>query len=121
MDFTEHRLTYKLLQTFFFCFSDTLQWKIAAAFLSSLVYWLTVIYIIRYSLKCLLIYKGWMYETRGKNRQISTKTKMWLYLVKVFSGWNTPKLYSYQGSLPRLPLPSIHDTMLRVSTVYLMQ
>ncbi|KAI5641402.1 choline/Carnitine o-acyltransferase domain-containing protein [Phthorimaea operculella] len=34
-------------------------------------------------------------------------------VVKVLSGWNKPKLYSFQGSLPRLPLPSVKDTMRR--------
>lgn len=29
------------------------------------------------------------------------------------STWNTPLLYSFQGSLPRLPLPAVHDTMER--------
>jgi carnitine O-palmitoyltransferase 1, liver isoform len=29
----------------------------------------------------------------------------------VFVSWNTPSLYSFQGSLPHLPLPSIEDTV----------
>lgn len=61
------------------------------------------------------MYKGWMYEARGKGRKVSFQTKLWLFLVKLLSGWNTPKLYSFQGSLPRLPLPALHDTMARVS------
>lgn len=58
---------------------------------------------------------GWMYEERGKGRKISWKTKVWLLGVKIFSGASKPMLYSYQGSLPRLPLPSLEDTMKRVS------
>ncbi|KAJ8922373.1 hypothetical protein NQ315_004316 [Exocentrus adspersus] len=92
---------------------DTLPLQLAACFLTSLIYWLTAIYILRYILKLLFMYKGWMYESRARGAQISMKTKLWLVLVKIFSGWNTPRLYSYQGSLPRLPLPSIHDTMIR--------
>lgn len=84
----------------------------------------------RYTLKLLLMYKGFMYETRGKS--ISLKTKVWAVLVKrkikstnvvifavmnfcisVFVKWNTPSLYSFQGSLPHLPLPSVKDTMSR--------
>lgn len=59
------------------------------------------------------MYKGWMYESRGKGSKISTKTKIWAAATKVFSSWNTPGLYSFQGSLPILPLPSIQDTMKR--------
>lgn len=80
----------------------------------SLVCWLAVVFFLRYTLKLLLMYKGWMYEARGRGSRISNKTKLWLLLVKMLSGWNKPKLYSFQGSLPRLPLPSLHDTMARV-------
>ncbi|KOB77410.1 putative carnitine o-acyltransferase, partial [Operophtera brumata] len=48
---------------------------------------------------------GWMYESRAPGSSISIKTKLWVSVVKVLSGWNKPKLYSFQGSLPRLPLP----------------
>lgn len=60
------------------------------------------------------MYKGWLYEARGRNGQISQLTSIWLILVKLLSGWNKPMLYSFQGSLPRLPLPSLNDTMIRV-------
>lgn len=35
-------------------------------------------------------------------------------LVKVFSG-RKPMLYSFQNSLPRLPVPSVKDTCMRVT------
>ncbi|XP_049818762.1 carnitine O-palmitoyltransferase 1, liver isoform isoform X2 [Aethina tumida] len=92
---------------------STLTWQLVACFLASLTAWLTVIYMLRYILRLLLMYKGWMYESRAKGSQISTKTKLWLGLVKVFSAWKSPRLYSYQGSLPRLPLPSVSETMTR--------
>lgn len=60
------------------------------------------------------MYKGWMYEARGKGRKTSRFTRFWLLLVKVFSGWHKPMLYSFQGSLPRLPLPSVASTTARV-------
>jgi carnitine O-palmitoyltransferase 1 len=60
------------------------------------------------------MYKGWMYEQRGKGRVISSHTKIWFLFVKILSGGSKPLLYSYQGSLPRLPLPSLKDTMNRV-------
>ncbi|CAH0546637.1 unnamed protein product [Brassicogethes aeneus] len=84
-----------------------------ACFLSSLSIWLTVIYILRYILRLLLMYKGWIYESRAKGSDISKPTKIWLSLIKIFSAWNSPSLYSYQGSLPRLPLPKVEDTMTR--------
>ncbi|CAH1989028.1 unnamed protein product [Acanthoscelides obtectus] len=92
---------------------SSLLWQMAACILTSLFYWLTAIYMLRYILKLLLMYKGWMYESRARGSQVSLKTKIWFSLLKIFSGWNTPKLYSYQGSLPRLPLPSLQDTMER--------
>lgn len=68
----------------------------------------------RYTLKLLLMYKGWMYESREKGQSISTQTKLWGGITRVLSSWNKPGLYSFQGSLPRLPLPSVHETMERV-------
>lgn len=67
----------------------------------------------RNTLKLLLMYKGWMYESREKGRKISTATKLWAAGTKLFSAWNPPSLYSFQGSLPILPVPSVHDTMER--------
>lgn len=56
-----------------------------------------------------------MYESRGKGSTISKQTKLWAAATKVLSSWNTPGLYSFQGSLPRLPLPSVNETTQRVS------
>ncbi|KAM6450535.1 palmitoyl thioesterase CPT1C isoform 1-T1 [Liasis olivaceus] len=69
--------------------------------------WLALIMTMRSILKMLLCYHGWMYEEHGR---ISNTTKVWLALVKIFSG-RKPMLYSYQASLPRLPVPAIKDTM----------
>lgn len=76
--------------------------------------WLMVIFSLRYTLKLLFMYKGWIYESRGPGTRISIATRLWLAIVKVLSGWNPPRLYSFQGSLPRLPLPKVEDTMKRV-------
>uniref|UniRef100_A0A0V0G650 carnitine O-palmitoyltransferase n=1 Tax=Triatoma dimidiata TaxID=72491 RepID=A0A0V0G650_TRIDM len=75
--------------------------------------WLGVTYTIRYVLKLLFMYKGWIYEERGPGRKISLKTRLWLLAVKILSGPSKPMLYSFQGSLPRLPLPPVPDTMRR--------
>ncbi|XP_070586071.1 palmitoyl thioesterase CPT1C isoform X2 [Erythrolamprus reginae] len=71
--------------------------------------WLALIMTMRSILKMLLCYHGWMYEEHGR---ISNTTKIWLALVKIFSGRN-PMLYSYQASLPRLSVPAIKDTTRR--------
>lgn len=67
---------------------------------------------VRYTLKFLFMYKGWLYERRGS--KVSIKTKIWMILVRIFSTWNKPKLYSLQGSIPKLPLPSLNDTLTKV-------
>lgn len=95
------------------CPSQSPLWQLGACTLSSLTYWLSGVYFLRYSLRLLFMYKGWMYELQTRDSQPSLKTKIWIQLVKILRGWNTPKLYSYQSTLPRLPLPSVHDTMTR--------
>ncbi|XP_078041780.1 carnitine O-palmitoyltransferase whd isoform X1 [Augochlora pura] len=86
---------------------------LAGSFAVGLSLWLVVIYAMRYTLKLLLMYKGWMYESREKGTKLSRATKTWTSLVKLFIIWHKPMLYSFQGSLPRLPLPSVADTMKR--------
>ncbi|XP_076376106.1 carnitine O-palmitoyltransferase whd isoform X2 [Megalopta genalis] len=86
---------------------------LAGSLAVGLLLWLVVIYAMRYTLKLLLMYKGWMYESREKGTKLSKATKTWTTLVKLFSIWHKPMLYSFQGSLPRLPLPSVADTMQR--------
>ncbi|XP_074662825.1 carnitine O-palmitoyltransferase 1, liver isoform-like isoform X1 [Tubulanus polymorphus] len=80
-----------------------------ACVLSATVMWISGIILVRLWLIRLLSYHAWMYEPRGK---LSLKTKMWLGIVK-FLGGRKPLLYSWQGSLPRLPVPAIKDTMRR--------
>ncbi|XP_017757990.1 PREDICTED: carnitine O-palmitoyltransferase 1, liver isoform isoform X1 [Eufriesea mexicana] len=86
---------------------------LAGSFIVGLLLWLVVIYVIRYTFKLLLMYKGWIYESREKGSSATRVTKVWTTLVKLFFGWHKPMLYSFQGSLPRLPLPSVEDTMKR--------
>uniref|UniRef100_A0A4D5RA50 carnitine O-palmitoyltransferase n=1 Tax=Scolopendra viridis TaxID=118503 RepID=A0A4D5RA50_SCOVI len=74
--------------------------------------WWAIILAMQYMLKILLMYKGWMYEARGRGARISLKTKLWIVLVKILSG-RKPMLYSFQASLPRLPVPSVKDTLQR--------
>ncbi|XP_048771840.2 carnitine O-palmitoyltransferase 1, liver isoform-like isoform X2 [Ostrea edulis] len=71
--------------------------------------WLAKAFIWKYTLRLLLNYHAWMYESRGP---LSLKTKLWLGTVKLMGG-RKPLLMSYQASLPKLSVPSIQDTMNR--------
>ncbi|XP_056138673.1 carnitine O-palmitoyltransferase 1, liver isoform isoform X2 [Lampris incognitus] len=71
--------------------------------------WVTIIFIMRNILKCLLSWHGWMHARHGS---VSWSTRIWMLLVKIFSG-RKPMLYSFQNSLPRLPVPAIKDTCRR--------
>lgn len=94
--------------------NSNVQSELVGCVLLSLIMWLLIIYTIRYVLKFLLMYKGWMYEARGRGaNSVSLSTKLWLLGVKLLSGGSKPLLYSYQGSLPRLPLPSVEETTQR--------
>nr|XP_044617901.1 carnitine O-palmitoyltransferase 1, liver isoform isoform X2 [Equus asinus] len=71
--------------------------------------WVALIITMRYSLKVLLSYHGWMFAEHGK---MSRATRIWMCMVKIFSG-RKPMLYSFQTSLPRLPVPAVKDTVNR--------
>ncbi|XP_078511340.1 carnitine O-palmitoyltransferase 1, liver isoform-like isoform X2 [Lissotriton helveticus] len=83
--------------------------SILSALLFSTGLWLALILTMRFILKQLLSYHGWMFEQHG---HMSVSTKLWLFMVKIFSG-RKPMLYSFQACLPRLPVPSIKGTMQR--------
>ncbi|ESO93356.1 hypothetical protein LOTGIDRAFT_189988 [Lottia gigantea] len=89
--------------------NDTVNFVISSVIFSTIL-WITVINVIKYILRLLFNYQNWMYEVRGK--KVSWQTKLWVVLVKSFSGRH-PKLYSYQASLPKLPVPGVEDTMNR--------
>ncbi|KAJ3583635.1 hypothetical protein NHX12_016325 [Muraenolepis orangiensis] len=80
-----------------------------SALLFSTVLWLSVILALRFCLKLLLSYHRWMFEQHG---HVSTTTKVWVTLLRLLSG-RKPLLYSYQTSLPHLPVPTIRDTLSR--------
>uniref|UniRef100_A0A673KE38 carnitine O-palmitoyltransferase n=1 Tax=Sinocyclocheilus rhinocerous TaxID=307959 RepID=A0A673KE38_9TELE len=71
--------------------------------------WIAVTFVMRNVLKYLLSWHGWMFNRHGS---LNLKTKIWLVLVKLFSG-PKPMLYSFQSSLPRLPVPPVKDTVRR--------
>ncbi|XP_025099483.1 carnitine O-palmitoyltransferase 1, liver isoform-like isoform X1 [Pomacea canaliculata] len=71
--------------------------------------WILIIIIIKYFLRLLLTYHGWMYELHGR---FSIKTKLWVMMIRMFGG-RKPMLNSYQASLPKLPVPALKDTLKR--------
>ncbi|XP_036962359.1 carnitine O-palmitoyltransferase 1, liver isoform isoform X1 [Acanthopagrus latus] len=83
--------------------------KIVGGVLVGTGLWVTIIMIMRNVLKGLLSWHGWM---RARHGSVSWSTRVWMVLVKVFSG-RKPMLYSFQNSLPRLPVPSVKDTCRR--------
>ncbi|XP_037946654.1 carnitine O-palmitoyltransferase 1, liver isoform isoform X2 [Teleopsis dalmanni] len=114
LHFSGYQVPFNLVNRILVYFpTNTINWQVMACFCASLIVWLSICYTMRYTLKLLLMYKGWMYESRAPGSKISITTMVWTGVVKVLSSWNTPGLYSFQGSLPRLPLPSVHNTMQR--------
>ncbi|EFO22446.2 hypothetical protein LOAG_06041 [Loa loa] len=71
--------------------------------------WFMIIQIIRLSLKCFLLYKGWMYENPHL-QPISKISKLWLTVLHLLSKGGL-MLHSFQGALPHLPLPRLNDTL----------
>eukprot|EP00128_Syssomonas_multiformis_P006040 Colp12_sorted_trinity150504_noHs@9833 len=64
-------------------------------------------YVRRYILRALLGYKGYLYMDPKKT---SWKVTVWGILLKLFTG-PQPMLYGFQNSLPRLPVPSLKETI----------
>ncbi|XP_044112782.1 carnitine O-palmitoyltransferase 1, brain isoform isoform X2 [Neovison vison] len=83
---------------------------LAAALFASCL-WGALIFTLHVALRLLLSYHGWLLEPHGA---MSSPTKTWLALVRIFSGRKT-MLFSYQRSLPRQPVPSVQDTVRKVS------
>ncbi|XP_075064553.1 carnitine O-palmitoyltransferase 1, muscle isoform [Mixophyes fleayi] len=71
--------------------------------------WVSGILFYRQILRTLLSYHGWMFEPHGKR---SLKTKLWGGCMKVMAS-RQPMLYSFQMSLPKLPVPRLEDTIER--------
>ncbi|CAG2179831.1 unnamed protein product [Oppiella nova] len=62
----------------------------------------------QYFIRLLLSYRGWMNEisSRGKSK----KVMLWAIALRLVSGYQ-PSLYSFQRSLPRMPVPSLRHTI----------
>lgn len=79
---------------------------VVVSVLAGVVFFVTLLYVRQYTLRMLLAYRQWMYEPP---RSQSKLTLLWGAMVKFCAG-HYPKLYSYQNSLPRMPVPNLRDT-----------
>ncbi|XP_037036694.1 carnitine O-palmitoyltransferase 1, liver isoform-like [Bradysia coprophila] len=90
---------------------SSLTWHLTACSITSFMLWLVLCAVMKVTLKILLTYRGFMFESRGKG--VSLKTKIWGVLLGSLIKMNKRTLYSFQSSLPTLPLPSLNDTVRR--------
>lgn len=74
---------------------------------SSIVYFIVMLYARQYMLRFLLAYKGWLYQPP---RSQSVLVLIWGVLVRIVSG-RKPRLYAYQNSLPRMHVPPLKSTV----------
>ncbi|XP_057315865.1 carnitine O-palmitoyltransferase 1, liver isoform-like [Hydractinia symbiolongicarpus] len=75
--------------------------------ISSIVYFIVILYTRQYILRFLLAYKGWLYQPP---RSQSIIVIIWALIVRVVSGRH-PRLYAYQNSLPRMNVPPLKSTV----------
>ncbi len=90
--------------------------------LSACVTALLVVAAVRFLLRLLFSYQGWMYLSRKQQRNPPLYVKAWFLLVRALTSLGIvghesrpgkPMLYSYQGALPTLPVPAVADTIKR--------
>uniref|UniRef100_A0A8C3VBC9 Carnitine O-palmitoyltransferase 1, muscle isoform n=1 Tax=Catharus ustulatus TaxID=91951 RepID=A0A8C3VBC9_CATUS len=67
--------------------------------------WLAAVLLFRRVLRLLLSYHGWMFEPHG---HMSRSTRLWIVM-----SIRKPLLYSFQSSLPKLPVPPVKATIAR--------
>jgi carnitine O-palmitoyltransferase 1 len=78
-------------------------------FVTGFLLWLVFAVAVKTLLKVLLIYNGFMYDAP---KRPTWKTAVWFLLLKMLAV-REPHLNAYQAVLPRLPLPSVADTLKR--------
>ncbi|KAI6172014.1 Carnitine O-palmitoyltransferase [Aphelenchoides besseyi] len=93
---------------FYFLFGETLVSQSLGVAIAGTILWFGLVQLFRLSIKFLLCYKGWMYESVGQ--KISRQTQLWFQLLNLISRFG-PMLHSFQGALPHLPLPSLDSTL----------
>ena len=76
---------------------------------AAVVGFILLMYLQRVLLRMLLSYKGWLYQPP---RSVSYAVMAWVAVVRLLSGRH-PLMYSFQGALPRLPVPPVRTTCQR--------
>ncbi|KAM3719925.1 Carnitine O-palmitoyltransferase 1, liver isoform [Dirofilaria immitis] len=90
-------------------FGDGMFSQALSLMLYGIFVWFMIIQIIRLSLKCFLLYKGWMFEN-PHSQPLSMTSRLWLTILHILSKSGL-MLHSFQGALPHLPLPRLNDTL----------
>ncbi|XP_064645349.1 carnitine O-palmitoyltransferase 1, liver isoform-like isoform X2 [Lineus longissimus] len=82
---------------------------ILVTFSMGFLFFLVLLHVRRYTLRVLLSYRGWMYE---RPHSQSWRTVFWAVVVMLWRGYS-PITYSYQQSLPRMPVPPLKASLAR--------
>jgi hypothetical protein len=93
---------------------NSVEYRVLCSAILGLAGWAGVIFSLRQLMGLLLKYHGWMYEERGAGRQVSLPTRAWFLAMQPFFRLFQPQLYSFQGMLPTLPVPSLSSTREKV-------
>lgn len=91
-----------------FIFGDGIIGQTLSVVLAGGLLWFVLVQTLRFSIKAMLTYKGWMYEEVGK--PVSSPTKLWFGILHFIARFD-PMMHSFQGALPHLPLPSLDETV----------
>ena len=96
-----------------------LSWLLGCVLLSGLSS-LCLVWLVRLSLRLLFSYQSWIYLERHQMKNPPLHIKMWSMLVFGLLNLKVPKaekkkpmLYSYQGTLPAMPVPAVEKTIQR--------
>ena len=99
--------------------SHGLSWLLGCVILSGLTS-LSLVWLVRLALRLLFSYQNWIYLERNQVKNPPLHIRLWSMIVfglmnlKVIKDKSRkPMLYSYQGTLPALPVPSVEKTIER--------
>ena len=83
---------------------------------------LSLVWLVRLALRLLFSYQNWIYLERHQLKNPPLHIKLWsmlvfglmnLRVVRDKKASKKPMLYSYQGTLPAMPVPSVEKTIER--------
>ena len=106
--------------------TDTFITQLASALSAAFIFALLTAFTVRCVLRLLYSYHGWMYLNFAQAKKPPLHIKLWFVAVKaltslrkICSGASKLRLYSFQGVLPTLPLPSVEQTLKRYTHFFL--